>query len=276
MKMLLPVALAGLVIALNHPLLNAAEASGPQADLKALVTKVNGKIRDNKRTEADLAPEFKEFDALLEKYKDDKSDDVAQILLMKAMLYVQVLEDEEKGMPLLKKLKEQYPDTRQGKSVDQILAQMEKQAASRAIQKSLAVGKVFPDFSETDLNGKPLSIANYKGKAVLIDFWATWCGPCIGELPNVKKAYDKYHSKGFEIIGISLDSDKGKLTSFIEKEHMTWPQYFDGKGWQSKLGQQYGVNSIPATYLLDGEGRIVAKDLRGPALEKELSKLLDK
>ena len=256
------------------PSMRAAEAADAKAELKELVTKINGKLRGDNKTEAGLAAELKEFDALLEKHKGEKTDDVAQILLMKAMLYLQVFDDEEKGIPMLKQLKTSFPDTKQAKSVDQILESIEKQAASKEIQRSLAVGKVFPDFDEKDLNGKPLSIANYKGKVVLIDFWATWCGPCVAELPNVKKAYDKYHSKGFEIIGISLDSDKAKLTSFLEREHMTWQQYFDGLGWQSKLGGKYGVNSIPATYLLDGEGKIIAKDLRGSALEDELKKRL--
>ncbi len=254
----------------------AAEGGDAKAELRDLIGKVNTKLKDSQRTEAALAPELKEFDTLLAKHKGEKTDDVAQILFMKAMLYLQVLDNEEKGVPMLKQLKESFPDTKQAKSVDQVLASIESQAASKKIQRSLVEGAKFPDFDEKDLNGKPLSVAQFKGKVVLIDFWATWCGPCIAELPNVKKAYEQHHSKGFEIIGISLDSDKAKLTSFIEKEHMTWPQYFDGLGWKSKLGQKYGVNSIPATYLLDKEGKIVAKGLRGDALEKEVAKLLGK
>ena len=98
----------------------------------------------------------------------------------------------------------------------------------------------------------------------------------MGELPNVLKAYEKYHQKGFEILGVSLDSDKAKLTAFIEKQKMPWQQYFDGKGWGNKLAGKYGVSSIPATYLLDGEGKIIAKNLRGEALEVELAKILEK
>jgi peroxiredoxin len=111
---------------------------------------------------------------------------------------------------------------------------------------------------------------------VLVDFWDTWCPPCVAELPNVLAAYRTYHDRGFVIIGISLDKDQNALTAFIKDHDMSWPQYFDGKGWENKLATQYGIQSIPATFLLDGKGRIVAKDLRGPALETELAKLLAK
>jgi peroxiredoxin len=140
--------------------------------------------------------------------------------------------------------------------------------------KALAVGSPFPNFNETDIDGKPVSVANYKGKIVLVDFWATWCGPCVAELPNVLKAYEKYHGKGFEIIGISLDSNKARLTDFVKAKNVTWQQFFDGQGWKNKLGQKYSVNSIPATYLVDKEGKLIAKNLRGEALEKAVAKAL--
>lgn len=140
--------------------------------------------------------------------------------------------------------------------------------------KALPVGSAFPDFAETDLDGKPMSVGNFKGKIVLVDFWATWCGPCVGELPNVLKAYEKFHGKGFEIVGISLDSDKGKLTSFIKEKNMPWQQFFDGGGWKNKVSQHYSVNSIPATYLVGKDGKIIAANLRGEALDQALAKAL--
>ena len=109
----------------------------------------------------------------------------------------------------------------------------------------------------------------------MIDFWATWCGPCVGELPNVLAAYEKYHAKGFEILGISLDQDKGAFEKFIADRKMTWRHYFDGKGWQNEVAQLYGVNSIPATYLIGPDGKIVAVGLRGEALGRQLAKMLD-
>jgi peroxiredoxin len=273
MKTLLPIAAIALSLFLPASLAHAGDA---KEELKELVTSIQTKLKAGKNTEKDLAENFAQFDKLLAAHKGEKTDDVAQILLMKAMLYIQVLDDEAKGLPLLTQLKKDFPDTKPALAVDKILESFEKQRASKEVQRKLAVGAKFPDFDEKDLAGKPLSIARFKGKVVLVDFWATWCGPCIGELPNVLKAYEKYHGKGFEIVGISLDSDRAKLDKFIAERKMTWPQYFDGQGWQTKLAGVYGVNSIPATYLLDGEGKIIAKNLRGEALEEAVAKALKK
>jgi len=152
----------------------------------------------------------------------------------------------------------------------------QRQMEAQKIQAALAVGVKFPDFNEKDTAGKPLSIANYNGKVVLIDFWATWCGPCRAELPNVIATYKKYHNQGFEIIGISLDQDQAKLTGFTKSMNMTWPQYFDGQGWGNKLAVKYGMESIPATYLLDGNGKIIGRDLRGDELTQAVAKALGK
>ncbi len=130
----------------------------------------------------------------------------------------------------------------------------------------------------TSLQGEEIDLAGMGGKVVLVDFWATWCGPCIAELPNVKKAYEAHHADGFEIIGISLDreGDKEKLENFIKEHEMPWPQAFDGGGWQASLAQKFGINSIPATYLIGKDGTVVAADLRGPALEAAVAKELAK
>ncbi len=143
--------------------------------------------------------------------------------------------------------------------------------AAQKIQAQLAVGAQFPDFTERDVNGKPLSLADYKGKVVLIDFWATWCGPCLGEIPNVVAAYKKYHDKGFEIIGVSLDSDRQKLLDFTAQNEMTWQQYFDGRGWSNELAVKFGIKAIPMTFLLDGTGKIIGKDLRGQELTETVA-----
>ena len=127
-----------------------------------------------------------------------------------------------------------------------------------------------------DLSGKPLSLAQYRGKVVLMDFWATWCGPCVGEMPNVIAAYKKYHAQGFDIVGISLDQSRPALTAFIKKNQMLWRQVFDGKGWNSAVPQQYGVTAIPFGLLIGRDGKIAAVDVRGPALTAALKRALAK
>lgn len=254
----------------------AADPSAAATELKDLVAKVNAGIRDGKRTEAEQADNLKEFDALLAKHKGETSDDVAQILYMKAMLYVQIFKNSDKGAELIKQLQHDFPDTTPGKNAEKVLANLKEGAEAEKIQAALVPHAIFPDFDVKDLDGKPLSVAGYKGKVVMVDFWATWCGPCVGEVPNVVKTYEKYHDKGFEIIGISLDAegDKDKLISFTKDHKMPWRQYYDGLHWQNKLAVKYGIRSIPATFLLDGEGKIIARDVRGPDLEPAVAKAL--
>ncbi|MEY2410391.1 MAG: hypothetical protein QOF48_3061 [Verrucomicrobiota bacterium] len=252
------------------------EQSVAAKELQGLVEKVSAKLKDGKKTEADLADELKEFDVLLARHKGEKTDDVAQIVLMKAILYLNVMDQTDKGMALIRQLKTDYPETKQGKGADEMIARIEAAEEGKKIQSTLMPGSKFPDFAEKDLEGKPLSIAGYKGKVVLVDFWATWCGPCVRELPNVLATYEKYHADGFDVVGISLDSEEKKLKDFIEAKKMPWRQYFDGKGWENKLGAKYGVKSIPATYLIDPSGNIIATGLRGEELEKAVAKALAK
>lgn len=115
----------------------------------------------------------------------------------------------------------------------------------------------------TAVDGREVDLSKMRGKVVLIDFWAVWCGPCVMEMPNVLKAYEKLHPKGFEIVGISLDQDKAKLEAFVKDKGMAWPQYFDGKGWKNDIASKYGINSIPAMWLVDKKGMVVSTNARG-------------
>ncbi|MEO8497007.1 MAG: TlpA disulfide reductase family protein [Planctomycetota bacterium] len=125
-------------------------------------------------------------------------------------------------------------------------------------------------------DGKPFDWKSYRGKVVLVDFWATWCGPCVEELPNVKENYDKYHDQGFEVVGISLDADIAPLQRFLAQHELPWVCLFEeGAGTDHPLAKYYGVTSIPASMLLDRDGKVVAMGIRGSELGRQLAKLLD-
>ena len=144
------------------------------------------------------------------------------------------------------------------------------------ILEKTAVGQKFTDFTLPDPEGNPMKLSDIiaKNKYTLIDFWASWCGPCRAEMPNVVAAYKEYNKKGFGIVGVSLDSDAAKWKDAIKSMNMTWDHMSDVKGWQCEGAALYGVNSIPATVLVAQDGTIIARNLRGEAIKEKLAELL--
>lgn len=136
------------------------------------------------------------------------------------------------------------------------------------------VGRMAPVFTMADSTGKAFNLASLKGKYVLVDFWASWCGPCRKENPNVVKAYNQYRYKNFEIVGVSLDDKKANWMKAIDVDKLTWIHVSDLKGWQNEAAKMYAVAAVPMNFLLDKNGKIIAKNLRGEDLEKKLAELV--
>lgn len=154
--------------------------------------------------------------------------------------------------------------------------QFKAEMAERAAAKATAIGAQYTDLSLNDPDGNPIRVSDYvtKNRYTMIDFWASWCGPCIKEMPWVVKAYEAYHSKGFEVVGISLDNKKDAWLKAIARLNMPWPHMSDLKGWECQAAQPYNIKEIPANVLIDQSGTIVAKNLRGQDLLDKLAELL--
>jgi thiol-disulfide isomerase/thioredoxin len=173
-----------------------------------------------------------------------------------------------------------------GKKLAQIVASSpDAPAKLKARAQDIVDGKVFGAARNigkpiaikfTAVDGRGVDLAKLKGKVVLLDFWATWCHPCVVGIPRVKETYEKYHDQGFEIIGISFDNagEKDKLIQFTKDKGMTWPQFYDGKGWENEFGQQFNIHSIPAMWLIGKDGSLADADARAD-LDSKVAKLLE-
>ena len=174
----------------------------------------------------------------------------------------------EEELELYKKLADDYQKVEQTPTLAKGFIGTVKRMAG------ISVGQEAPDFTLNSPEGTPIQLSSLRGKYVLIDFWASWCGPCRMENPNVVRMYDKFKDKGFDIYGVSLDDNEKAWKAAIAKDNLTWRHGSELKKWRSGVAQSYGVNAIPATFLLDKEGKIIAKNLRGKALEDKLAELL--
>lgn len=187
---------------------------------------------------------------------------VSSILL--GYYYAQL--DEPTLVKILALMKEKCPN-------DEVYREIVRE---REVNKNTGIGAQYTDIALNTPEGKLIKVSDFvgKNKVTMIDFWASWCGPCRQEMPNVIKAYNEYRDKGFAVVGVSLDSDKEAWKDAIQKLGIPWPQMSDLKGWQSAGAALYNVRSIPATVLIDQDGKIIAKDLRGEELEAKLKEIL--
>jgi peroxiredoxin len=203
--------------------------------------------------------------ARLESFIKTHSDSFTAIYLLAGMFsQMQV----DKAQSLYNQVSAKYKNTSYGKTIVQRI-----EAA-----KITAIGKIAPDFEQADTLGNMVKLSSFRGQYVLLDFWASWCGPCRAENPNVVKAYQKFHDRGFTVLGVSLDQP-GKKEAWLNAIHhdqLTWTQVSDLQFWNNTAAKLYGIQAIPQNFLLDKDGKIIAVNIRGDDLTNKLAELLDK
>ncbi len=261
-----------LVTVSAHPAGEPGDHGDPVEDLRILFTKIQSKLQEGVQTEAEIAPEIAEFDALLTKYAGHKTDEVAQILYMKMALYMQVFQNEEKGLELLRQLKADFPGSSQAGTADQIIATIERNAASKAVHQAL-IGKPAPALTlEWSSDEGISSLAALKGKVVVLDFWATWCGPCLTSFPDVAEMVSHYQGYDVEVIGvtsiqgqvhnleaqpINVRGDPARemslMPAFMKAHNITWTVVFTK---EAVFNEAYGIRGIPYMAIIAPDGTV--------------------
>ena len=215
----------------------------------------------------------KDVDNLVNRFKSTMKPDNLQAHFDLGTMLKMANRDKE-VLEVFEKLEKRYPDN------DYVLDELARiheelgnselagEYRRKADPMSEAVGKVVSDFSASDLDGNLISLQQYRGKVVLLDFWAVWYGPCIGEMPNVKRVYDTYKDQGFDVIGVSLDTDETRLRNYLKNNNIAWRQIFSGQKWKSPLAQQYHIQTIPAPWLIARDGTLISREAKGVKLER--------
>lgn len=246
------------------------EIEGFQAKNKTAIEtaqKVNDTVVLNKMTKEFKAIQ-KKYPAFFVNYAENNPKSFISVYIIDGMFRSPDV-DVKKVEKMYNNLEEDIKNTKPGKKVKEAIAKLKGSGIS-----DVSLGKKAPNFSAKSPEGKTVSLAENLGKVTIIDFWASWCGPCRKENPNVVALYNEMHSKGLNIVGVSLDKDLGKWKEAIAKDQITWIQMSNLQEWNEPIAKMYKVEQIPTTFLLDANGVIVAKDLRGDELKAKVMELL--